>query len=68
LPQALETAHINPRSQIVDWFSQQAAKPTAQTTAGDWQVSWTVESVDSEEPGVHLTLSDTKCKVNCQAE
>lgn len=68
LPQALETAHINPRSPIVDWFGQQSAKPTAQTTTGDWQVSWTVESVDTEEPGVHLTLSDTKCKVNCQAE
>ncbi|GAA1601592.1 hypothetical protein GCM10009789_64760 [Kribbella sancticallisti] len=68
LPQALEIAHINPRTQIVDWFGQQAGQPTAQLSAGDWQVSWTVESADSEEPGVHLTLSDKLCKANCQAE
>jgi hypothetical protein len=68
LPQALEIAHINPRTQIVDWFSEQSGEPTAQLTAGDWQVSWTVESVDTEEPGVHLTLSDKLCKTNCQAE
>jgi hypothetical protein len=68
LPHALEIAHINPRTQIVDWFGQQAGTPTAQLTAGDWQVSWTVESVDSEDPGVHLTLSDKQCKANCQAE
>jgi hypothetical protein len=68
LPQALEIAHINPRTQIIDWFAAQSGTPSAQVSAGDWQVSWTVESVDTEEPGVHLTLSDKLCKVNCQAE
>jgi hypothetical protein len=68
LPQALEIAHVNPRAPIVSWFGEQSGKPTAELIAGDWQVSWTVESVDTEEPGVHLTLVDKLCKTNCQAE
>ena len=67
LPVALQYAHINPRSEITDWFEQQKTKTTGQTTAGDWQVEWSVE-VDTEEPGAHLSLMDKLCKTNCQAE
>lgn len=68
LPQALEVAHINPRTEISDWFGQLAGKPTGQLTAGDWQVDWSTEVVDTDEPGAHLTLVDKLCTVNCQAE
>jgi hypothetical protein len=67
LPATLEYAHINPRKQITDWFGQQTGKTTAQLTAGNWQVEWSVE-VDTDEPGAHLTLMDKLCKANCQAE
>jgi len=67
LPRVLQVAHISQSSQITSWFGQQAGKPAAQTTAGDWQVDWSVE-VDSEEPGAHLSLMDKLCKANCQAE
>jgi hypothetical protein len=67
LPQALELTHVNERSQIVTWFSQQAGKTSAQSTFGDWQVELSAE-VDTDEPGAHLTLMDKLCKANCQAE
>jgi len=68
LPQVLEVAHINPRTEITDWFGKLGAQTAAQLTAGDWQVGWSTEVVDTEEPGAHLTLDDKLCKVNCQAE
>jgi hypothetical protein len=68
LPQVLEVAHINPRTEITDWFGKLAGQPNSQLTAGDWQVDWSTEVVDTEEPGAHLTLVDKLCKVNCQAE
>jgi hypothetical protein len=68
LPQVLEAAHINPRTEISEWVSQLAGKPTAQLVAGDWQVDWSTEVVDTDEPGAHLTLVDKLCTVNCQAE
>ena len=67
LPQALELAHVNERAQIVSWFGQQVGKTSAQSTFGDWQVVLSAE-VDTDEPGAHLTLMDTLCKTNCQAE
>jgi hypothetical protein len=67
LPQALEIAHVNQRQEIIDWFGQQTGKTTGQMTAGDWLVEYSAE-VDTEEPGVHLTLTDKLCKVDCQAE
>jgi hypothetical protein len=68
LPRALELAHINPRTPITDWFGKLGGKTEGQTTAGDWQVDWATEVVDTDEPGAHLTLVDKLCKVNCQAE
>ncbi|MEU4394673.1 hypothetical protein [Kribbella sp. NPDC023855] len=67
LPRALELAHINPRTPIIDWFGKLGGKPTDQLTAGDWQADWSAEA-DTDEPGAHLTLVDKLCKVNCQAE
>ncbi|MDX6263772.1 MAG: hypothetical protein QOH84_5460 [Kribbellaceae bacterium] len=67
LPKVLEIAHINPRTPITDWFG--ALGTVERTTkAGDWQVDWSTETVDTEDPGGHLTLVDSTCKVNCQAE
>jgi hypothetical protein len=67
LPKVLEIAHINPRTPITDWFG--ALGTVERTTkAGDWQVDWSTEVVDTEDPGAHLTLVDSTCKVNCQAE
>ncbi|MGW7684501.1 hypothetical protein ACWGID_27410 [Kribbella sp. NPDC054772] len=66
-PQALELAHVNPRGQIVDWIKQHASKPSGQTTAGNWTVDYSTE-VDSEQPGVILTLTDKLCKADCGAE
>ncbi|WP_020391231.1 hypothetical protein [Kribbella catacumbae] len=68
LPQVLEVAHVNPRTEITEWFGQLGDKPTGQLTAGDWQVDWSTEVVDTDEPGAHLTLVDKLCTVNCQAE
>jgi hypothetical protein len=68
LPQVLEVAHINPRTEITDWFGKLGGKAPAVLTAGNWQVGWSTEVVDTEEPGAHLTLEDKLCKVNCQAE
>ncbi|WBQ07073.1 hypothetical protein [Kribbella sp. CA-293567] len=67
LPQVLEVAHINPRTEITDWFGKLGAQPAAQLAAGDWKVGWSTE-VGTEEPGAHLTLEDQLCKVNCQPE
>jgi hypothetical protein len=67
LPQALEIAHINQGQQIADWFGRQKSTTSAQMTAGNWLVDYIVE-VDTDEPGVHLTLTDKLCKTNCQAE
>ncbi|MFF0343820.1 hypothetical protein [Kribbella sp. NPDC004875] len=66
-PQALELAHVNPRGQIVDWVKQHASKPSGQTTAGNWTVEYSTE-VDSDQPGVILTLTDKLCKADCGAE
>ncbi|MEV6416515.1 hypothetical protein [Kribbella sp. NPDC051718] len=67
LPKVLEIAHINPRTPITDWFG--ALGTVERTTkAGDWQVDWSTETVDTEDPGAHLTLVDSTCKTNCQAE
>lgn len=67
LPKTLEIAHVGPAAQVTEWFGQQAGKTSARTTAGDWQVDWSVE-VDTEEPGAHLSLTDTLCRSDCQAE
>ena len=67
LPQALELAEVSPAEPIVNWFDDQVDKTSAQTTEGDWQIDWSVE-LDSDEPGVHLSLMDTLCTANCQAE
>lgn len=67
LPRALELAHINPRTPIVDWFGKLGSTEDV-LKSGDWQVDWSVEAVDTEEPGAHLTIVDQTCKVNCQAE
>ncbi|MGW1343707.1 hypothetical protein ACWCOV_21845 [Kribbella sp. NPDC002412] len=66
LPRILELAHIN-QPEIATWFNQQKGKPVAQQSFGDWLVDVSAE-VDTEEPGVHLTLTDKLCKTNCQAE
>jgi hypothetical protein len=68
LPQALELAHISQGPQIAEWFGQQKGKTSAQLTAGDWQVDYSAEVVDTEEPGAHLSLTDKLCKTNCTAE
>lgn len=67
LPKVLEIAHINPRTPVTDWFGKLGATENV-LKSGDWQADWSVETVDTEEPGVHLTLVDQTCKVNCQAE
>jgi len=67
LPKALRTAHVNEVSLVSDWFGKQAGKTAAKTTLGDWKVDLSAE-IDSDEPGVHLTLTDKFCKANCQAE
>ncbi|MFI6720333.1 hypothetical protein ACIBGM_34050 [Kribbella sp. NPDC050470] len=66
LPRILELAHVN-QPEIAGWFDQQKGKPIAQQAFGDWLVDISAE-VDTEEPGVHLTLTDKLCKTNCQAE
>jgi hypothetical protein len=68
LPQALELAHISQSPQIAEWFGQQRGKTSAQLSAGDWQVDYSAEVVDTEEPGAHLSLTDKLCKTNCTAE
>jgi hypothetical protein len=67
LPKVLEIAHINPRTPITDWFGALGTAENA-TKVGDWQVDWSTETVDTEDPGAHLTLVDSTCKTNCQAE
>jgi hypothetical protein len=67
LPNALRTAHIRESHLVADWFGKQSGKEAGRTTIGDWFVELSAE-VDSEEPGVHLTLTDKFCKANCQAE
>ncbi|NEA32301.1 hypothetical protein [Streptomyces sp. SID13031] len=67
LPKVLEIAHINPRTPIVDWFGKLGGTEDV-LKSGDWQADWSVETVDTEEPGVHLTMIDQTCKTNCQAE
>ncbi|MFC0629060.1 hypothetical protein [Kribbella deserti] len=67
LPKALQTAHVNEVWLVADWFAKQAGKTAAKTTIGDWKVELYAEA-DSEEPGVHLTLTDKFCTANCQAE
>ncbi|GAA0621089.1 hypothetical protein HPO96_24090 [Kribbella sandramycini] len=65
LPKVLETVNVNQQQEISSWFGQQ--KATAQMTAGDWLIDYTVEA-DTEEPGVNLTVTDKLCKTSCQAE
>lgn len=67
LPNALQIVHVNERQQIVDWFGQLGGSTSAQTTIGDWRVEWSAE-VDTDQPGAHLTLMDTQCKMDCQTE
>lgn len=67
LPKALEVAHISQPGDIVTWYGAQKGKPSAEMTAGDWLVSYAAET-DTEEPGVHLTITDKLCKTACQAE
>ncbi|TCC39421.1 hypothetical protein [Kribbella sindirgiensis] len=67
LPKALEIAHISRPGDIVTWYGAQKDKPSAEMTAGDWLVSYAAET-DTEEPGVHLTVTDKLCKTACQAE
>lgn len=67
LPKVLEVAHISQPQEITSWFGAQKGKPAAEMTAGDWLVSYAAEA-DTEEPGVHLTVTDKLCKTNCQAE
>jgi hypothetical protein len=67
LPRTLELAHINQGPEIAAWFAEQKGTATAQRSFGDWRADYSAE-VDTEEPGTHLTLTDTLCKANCQAE
>ncbi|WP_405061246.1 hypothetical protein OG474_06275 [Kribbella sp. NBC_01505] len=67
LPKVLEVAHISQPQDIASWFDAQKGKPAADMTAGDWLVNYAAES-DTEEPGVHLTVTDKLCKTACQAE
>lgn len=67
LPKVLEIAHINPRTPFTDWFGNLGTVERS-TTIGDWQIDWSTETTDTEDPGAHLTLVDKTCKVNCQAE
>ncbi|MFK4090095.1 hypothetical protein ACI2LF_38650 [Kribbella sp. NPDC020789] len=67
LPKVLEVAHISRPQEINTWFGEQKGKPAASMTAGDWLVNYAAET-DTEEPGVHLTITDKLCKSNCQAE
>jgi hypothetical protein len=67
LPRVLELAHINQGAEIATWFDQQKSNPIAQQTFGDWVADYSTE-VGTDEPGVHLTLTDKLCKTNCQAE
>ena len=68
LARILELAHVNQGAEIAAWFEQQKSKPVAQQqTFGDWQADYSAE-VDTDEPGVHLTLTDTLCTTRCQAE
>ncbi|MFB6723901.1 hypothetical protein ACFCV3_27225 [Kribbella sp. NPDC056345] len=67
LPKVLEIAHISQPQDITSWFGAQKGKSTAEMTAGDWLVSYAAET-DTEEPGVHLTVTDKLCKTACQAE
>jgi hypothetical protein len=63
---ALTAAHVGEAAAVATWFSEQTAD-TASTVTGDWRVELSTEQ-DSDVPGVHLTLNDTRCKANCQAE
>ncbi|WP_433161092.1 hypothetical protein [Kribbella sp. CA-247076] len=67
LQRILDLAHINGGAEIAGWFDQQKGKQVAQQMFGDWQAAYSAE-VDTDEPGVHLTLTDTLCKTKCQAE
>jgi len=67
LPKVLEIAHISQPQEITSWFGAQKGKSESEMTAGDWLVSYAAEA-DTEEPGVHLTVTDKLCKTNCQAE
>ncbi|MFI5731880.1 hypothetical protein ACIA49_17280 [Kribbella sp. NPDC051587] len=67
LPKVLEVAHIGQPQEITTWYGEQKGKPTATMTAGDWLINYAAET-ETEEPGVHLTVTDKLCKSSCQAE
>jgi hypothetical protein len=67
LARVLRTVHVNEVNQVDEWYRQQAGVPTAADTIGDWKVALSAEE-GSDSPGVHLTLNDWRCKMNCQAE
>lgn len=67
LPRALETAHVNERQAVSEWYAGLAKSTTGTKTIGDWRVEYSAES-GTDEPGVHLTLNDRFCKKNCRAE
>lgn len=67
LPKALRIAHVNEMFLVADWFGRQVHRPAASTTVGGWRVELSAEE-SSEQPGVHLTLTDKFCTANCQAE
>ncbi|WP_238161206.1 hypothetical protein [Kribbella antibiotica] len=66
LPKVLEVAHISQPQDITTWYGEQKGKPSSMT-AGDWVINYAAEA-DTEEPGVHLTVTDKLCKTACQAE
>jgi hypothetical protein len=63
---ALTAAHVSEVAAVNTWYTAQTAD-SASTTVGDWKVELSTEQ-DSDVPGVHLTLNDTRCKSNCEAE
>ncbi|MFF1822409.1 hypothetical protein ACFVWG_34225 [Kribbella sp. NPDC058245] len=67
LPKVLEVAHIGQPQEIATWYGDQKGKPTATMTSGDWLINYAAET-ETEEPGVHLTVTDKLCKSSCQAE
>ena len=67
LPKVLGIAHIGESAKIADWYGRQTGKATAATTVGDWRIDLSAEQ-GTDQPGVHLTLTDKLCKQNCRAE
>lgn len=67
LARVLASAHVAEGARIADWYAAQRSRSSAATTIAGWRIKLSVESA-SDQPGVHLTLTDKDCTTECQSE